>query len=211
MEVVGVVGDVRTRGLGEPAPAAFYIGSHMAPRSTLKLFLRTQGEPASLANAVRTAIHEVEPELPISNVAPLEEVVSRTLVRPRVFAALLAIFSALALVLTVVGLYGVVAFAVAQRTKEIAVRMALGASRGAVLGMVLGRVTRLSGVGLALGLAAALALGRVLAGQLYGVTPRDPATFVVVAGALALAALAAGYVPARRAVRTAPASSLRGD
>ena len=210
-EVVGVVGDVRTQGLSAAAPPAMYFGPHVARRSSLKLFVRTRVDPASMERAVRVAIREVQPDLPIFDVAPLEQVVARTTVQPRVWATLLAIFSALALVLTVVGLYGVVAFAVAQRTKEIAVRMALGASRGAVLGMVLGRVTRLSGVGLALGLAAALALGRVLAGQLYGVTARDPATFVVVAGALALAALAAGYVPARRAVRTAPASSLRGD
>ena len=210
-EVIGVVGDVRTAGLGQPAEAAMYVGSHMAPRSTLKLFVRTQGDPARMAQAVRRAIHELEPDLPVSGVMPLEQLVSHTLVRPRVFATLLAIFSALALVLTMVGLYGVVSFAVAQRTKEIAVRVALGASRGNVLRMVLGRVARLSGLGLAVGLAAAFALARVLAGQLYGVGARDPLTFAVVAGALALAALVAGWVPARRAVRVAPAHSLRGE
>jgi predicted permease len=210
-EVLGVVGDVRTAGLGQPAEPAMYVGAHMAPRSTLKVFVRTQGDPARLAGAVSRAIHEVEPDLPISDLAPLERIVSRTLVRPRVFATLLAIFSALALVLTMVGLYGVVSFAVAQRTREIAVRVALGASRGSVLAMVLGRVARLSGLGLALGLVAALALARVLAGQLYGVGARDPATFAGVAAALALSALLAGWVPARRAVRVPPASSLRAE
>jgi predicted permease len=210
-EIVGVVGDVRTQGLGEPPAPAMYVGSHMAPRSTLKVFVRTEGNPARLAGAVRQAIHVVEPDLPIAELEPLEAMVARTLVRPRVWATLLAIFSALALVLTVVGLYGVVSFAVAQRTREIAVRIALGASRGTVLKMVLGRVARLSGLGLALGLLAAVALARVLAGQLFGVEPRDPATFAAVTGTLALAALVAGYVPARRAVGVAPARSLRGD
>jgi predicted permease len=209
--VVGVVGDVRAQGLGQPAPAALYVGSHRAPRSSLKVFVRTTGEPAAVAGAVRRAIAEVEPDLPIAELVPLEELVSRTLVRPRLFASLLAVFSGLALVLAVVGLYGVVSFAVAQRTREIAVRMALGAAQASVLRLVLGRAVRLSGLGLALGLLAALVTARVLAGQLYGVAPNDPATFLVVGSTLALAALVAGYLPARRAVRVAPASALRAE
>ena len=211
VEVVGVVGDVRTQGLGAAAPAALYVGAYMAARSNLKIFVRTAGDPAALAGAVRAAIHQVEPDLPVFDVAPLAQVVSRSLLQPRLFATLLGLFSALALVLTVVGLYGVVSFAVAQRTREIAVRMALGAERGAVLRMVLKRVASLSGAGLAIGLVAALALARVLAGQLFGVSARDPLTFGTVAVALALAALLAGYVPARRAVGVAPAHSLRGE
>jgi predicted permease len=211
LTIVGVVGDVRTAGLGQPAPPAMYIGTHLAARASLKLFVRTTGDPAAMADAVRAAIHEVEPDLPIADMAPLDRLVAGTLVQPRLFATLLLLFSGLALVLTLVGLYGVVSFAVAQRTREIAVRMALGAPRSQVLGMVLGRVAALSGVGLGLGLAASFVFGRVLAGQLFGVSARDPATFATVAGLLALAALAAGYLPARRAVRVAPASSLRGE
>ncbi|HET9767315.1 MAG TPA: ABC transporter permease, partial [Thermoanaerobaculia bacterium] len=211
LTIVGVVGDVRTAGLGQPAPPAIYVGTHLAARSSLKLFVRTASDPAAMADAVRAAIHEVEPDLPVTDMAPLDRVVSGTLVQPRLFATLLGLFSGMALVLTLVGLYGVISFAVAQRTREIAVRMALGAPRRQVLGMVLRRVAGLSGAGLVLGLAAAVVLARVLAGRLFGVSAHDPATFASVAALLALAALAAGYVPARRAARVAPASSLRGD
>jgi predicted permease len=211
VEVVGVVGDVRTEGLGEPAKPALYVPSHLAPRASVKLFVRTEGDPSRYARTIADAIREVQPQVPVGDVEPLTAVVQDTLVRQRVFALLLGIFSMLALVLTVVGLYGVVAFAVAQRTREIAVRVALGAERGELLRMVLARVARLAGTGLLAGLLAALALARLLAGQLYGVTPRDPTTFVAVAVALGLAALVAAYVPVRRALSVAPASTLRGE
>ena len=207
--VIGVVGDVRVEGLAAEAPATLYVGSHMAPRSSVKLFLRTAGDPATVAPAVRAAVAEVEPDLPIAELAPLTELIARTVVEPRFFATLIGIFSALALVLALVGLYGVLSFAVAQLTREIGIRIALGAERNRVVRMILGRTARLSGLGIALGLAGALAGGRVLAGQLHGVAATDPATLLAVATVLGAGAMIAGWLPARRAAAVEPAISMR--
>jgi predicted permease len=209
MSVFGVVGDVRVRGLAAAPEPALYISSHLTVRSAMSVFVRTAGDPAALAPAVRAAIAEVEPELPIAELAPLTELVSRTVVQPRFFATLLAIFSTVALALALVGLYGVLSFAVAQRTREIGIRLALGAERSRVVGMILGRTARLTGLGIAIGIAGALAAGRLIAGQLHGVAASDPPTLAAVAAVIGAGALLAAWVPARRAAAVEPAASMR--
>jgi predicted permease len=208
-EVVGVVADVRTEGLTKAPGAAAYLPSHFAPRSTVKLFVRTTRDPLSLAAAVRRAVWEVDPAQPISEMAALGRVVGETITRPRLFAMLLGLFSALALALALIGIYGVISYGVAQRTREIGIRIALGADRAAVLRDVVGRTARLTAAGLAAGIVGALALTRVLAAQLYGVGPTDVPTFVAVAVLLSIVALVAGYLPARRAAAVDPAIALR--
>jgi putative ABC transport system permease protein len=208
-EIIGVVADVRTQGLTEEPGPAVYIPMRWAPRSTLKLFVRTRGNPLAMTAAIREAIREVDPNQPIAELGTLDRVVSSTVAQPRLVATLLGVFGALALALAVVGIYGVIAFNVAQRTQEIGLRMALGADQGSVVRMVVGRTARLSVTGVVIGTLGALALTRLLESQLYGVEPADPPTFVAVAAVLSVSALVAGYIPARRAAGVDPMTALR--
>jgi len=211
LEVVGVVGDVRSAGLAADPGSAVYIPSTLAPRSTMKLFVRTASDPLALAGAVRETIWQVDRDLPISDLAALPQVVAADVARPRFLSVLLALFGALALTLAAVGLYGVVAYGVGQRTHEIGIRMALGAGRGRVLRGVVGQGMRWTLLGLALGLAGAFAATRLLAGLLFGVAPTDAVTFAGVALLLAAAAALASWVPARRAAATDPLTALRSE
>ena len=211
LEVVGVVGDVRSAGLAADPGSAVYIPSTLAPRSTMKLFVRTASDPLALAGAVRETIWQVDRDLPISDVAALPQVVAEDVARPRFLSVLLALFGALALTLAAVGLYGVVAYGVGQRTHEIGIRMALGAGRGRVLRGVVGQGMGWTLLGLALGLAGAFAATRLLAGLLFGVAPTDAVTFAGVALLLAAAAALASWVPARRAAATDPLTALRSE
>ena len=209
--VVGVVGDVRNDALAQAPGSALYIPATIAPRSTLKIFVRTKQEPLAAAAAVREAIWQVNRDQPIADVATLEQVVAEAAGRPRFLASLLGAFGALAVALAAVGVYGVVAYAVRQRTHEIGLRMALGAGRRQVLSGVVGRTAALVGAGLALGLAGALALTRTMAGLLYEVSATDPATYLAVALLLAAVALLASWLPARRAAGIDPMIVLRSD
>ncbi len=211
LEVVGVVGDVRSGGLAAEPGSAVYIPQSLAPRSDMKLFLRTAADPLAVAGAVREAIWSFDRDLPISDVAALAQVVAEDVARPRFLTTLLGLFGALALTLAAVGLYGVVAYGVGQRTHEIGIRMALGARRGQVLRNVVGQGMRWTLLGLALGLAGAFAATRLLAGLLFGVAPTDAATFAGVALLLATAAALASWLPARRAAATDPLTALRSE
>jgi putative ABC transport system permease protein len=151
----------------------------------------------------------MDPETPLYDVHAMEDLLALDLGRARFQAILLGLFAGIALLLTAVGLYGVIAYSVAQRTHEIGVRMALGASRSGVLSMVLGRGLQLTGAGLVIGVAGALALARIIAALLYEIPPRDPATYVVVCVTLSLVALLASYLPALRAARVQPTVALR--
>jgi putative ABC transport system permease protein len=208
LEVVGVVGDVRSGGLAAEPGSAVYIPQSLAPRSDMKLFLRTAADPLAVAGAVREAIWGFDRDLPISDVAALAQVVAEDVARPRFLTTLLGLFGALALTLAVVGLYGVVAYGVGQRTHEIGIRMALGARRGQVLAGVVAQGMSWTLLGLALGLTGAFAAGRLLAGLLFGVAPTDAVTFAGVALLLAAAAALASWVPARRAD---PLTALRSE
>jgi predicted permease len=211
LEIVGVVGDVRSAGLAADPGSAVYVPSTLAPRSTMKLFVRTASDPLALAGAVREAIWQVDRDLPISEVAALPQVVAADVARPRFLSVLLTLFGALALTLAAIGLYGVVAYGVGQRTHEIGIRMALGAGRARVLRNVVGQGMRWTLLGLALGLAGAFAATRLLAGLLFGVAPTDAVTFAGVALLLAAAAALASWVPARRAAATDPLTALRSE
>jgi putative ABC transport system permease protein len=173
------------------------------------ILVRGRAEPRALEAAVRAAVREIDPGQPVTHVRMLEEVRRDALGGARLLATLLGIFAALALALTATGIGGVIAFSVSQRTREFGIRLALGAAPASVVRMVLGQGLRLVAIGLLLGGAAAVALSRLLAGMLYGVTAADPLTFVSVALVLVLAGVAACLMPALRATAVDPMTSLR--
>jgi putative ABC transport system permease protein len=209
-EVVGVVGHVRNEGLEGESRVQYYVPyAQRADSPNLFLAVRADGDPASLAPSVRGAIAGVDKDLPVYRVTTMERMVSDSLAQRRFSVFLLGVFAALALVLAVVGLYGVMSYAVAQRTHEFGLRMALGAQRRDILKMVVGQGLLLVGVGLAAGLLGALALTRVMSSLLYGVSATDPLTYAGIALLLAAVALLASYVPARRATRVDPMVALR--
>ncbi len=210
-EVVGVVGGVRHLGHRIFSPPEIYVPHTQQSWPWMSLVVRGSGDPVSLTSAVRRTVAALDPELPIQRVRPLPELVSDSIAASRFVMALLGGFALLGLALATVGVYGVVAGSVERRTAEIGLRLAVGADSGDVLRMVLGQAARLAATGITLGLLAALALTRVLQTLLFGVSPTDPATFASVAAVLALATLAASYLPARRASRVDPATVLREE
>jgi ABC-type antimicrobial peptide transport system permease subunit len=206
-----VVEDVRIDGLATPPGSAAYVPPAMAPRSTLKLFLRTAGDPLAFAEAARRTIWEIRPDQPIAEVQALESVVREQTARPRLLVSLVGGFAALAAALAAVGLYGVIAYSVGRRTREIGIRMALGARRRRVLAGVVGRSLGLVAGGLALGLLGAWLTAGLLASQLYEVRPSDPAAWLGVVALVAATGLAAAVAPARRAASIDPSEALRGE
>ncbi|HEX2190751.1 MAG TPA: ABC transporter permease [Longimicrobiaceae bacterium] len=211
VEIVGVVGDTRDQTLaGAPNPQ-MYRPQAQAAMNAMTVMVRSRLDPALLAPSAREAVWSVDRDVPVSDVQPLERVVAESIARPRLLVLLLGGFGALALLLGGIGIYGVVSYGADRRSREFGVRMALGARPGEVLRLVLAGAGRLAAVGLAAGVAASLALTRLLAGQLYGVRPTDPATYLAVAALLAAVVLLAAYLPARRATRVDPVVALRAD
>jgi predicted permease len=210
-EVVGIVGDSKYRTLTETSAPIAYVPLAQNHESGVVLYARTSGDPAALVPAVRRAVHALDPNLPLPDVLPLMDTVGLSLYAARMGAVLLSAFGGLALALSAVGVYGVMAFSVSRRTREIGVRIALGARRADVLRLVLGDGMRLVLVGTALGMAGALGGARGLESFLYGVSSRDAPTLAAVAAVLALVALAACLVPARRAARVDPLVALRSE
>ena len=209
--IVGVVEDERFMGLAAEAAPALYPPLAQFPSPALSVLVRTEGDPLAAAGAARQVVRELDRDLAVFAAATMEEELSRSLAQPRFSGSLLAAFAVLALTLAMIGVYGLLAYAVARRRQEIGVRMALGASAGQVLRLVVGRGLVLTLAGAALGLLGARAAGRLLAGLLYAVPANDPATFVAVPLLLAAAALLASWVPARRAARVDPAVALRAE
>jgi putative ABC transport system permease protein len=210
--VVGIVRDVRYAGLGEEvAPLVYAPYTQSSETSRMFLTIRSSSETRALVAAVRREVASIDRELALASVASLDELVSGSVARPRFQSLLLGLFGAAALLLAAVGLYGVLSFSVSQRTSELGVRVALGARGSDILALVGGEGLRLVLAGLAAGVAGALALGRVLSGLLFGVTARDPLTFVAVSALLAAVAAVACYLPARRATRVDPIVALRWE
>jgi predicted permease len=214
--VVGIVADERHNGVTGLVKEKFYIPHsqwHVVTGGNLIrnafVVVRTAGDPMSLASRVRSEVRDLDPTLPVANVRPMTEVVSAALATPRLTGFLLGAFAAIALVLAAVGIYGVLAYLVSRRTHEIGIRMAIGADRAEVMKLILGHGLRLTGVGLATGLAGALALARLLQTVLYEVRSTDPGTYAVVILVLLAAALLASALPALRAMRVDPVTALR--
>jgi putative ABC transport system permease protein len=209
--IVGVVGDAKQRGLDREPTDELYAPFAQNPLLGASLLVRTASDPMSMAHQMRDAVYEVDPQQPVTDVQTLEQVRAESLASPRLTAALLGLFAALALIITATGISGVMALWVSQRTHEIGIRMALGATQGKVLRMVLGQGMTLVLAGLAAGAAGALALNHVLSGMLFGVAPTDPLTYVAVALVLVTAAAMACFAPARRATAIDPMVALRTD
>jgi len=209
--IVGVVGDVRQGTLESDGEAALYLPGTLSPRRGFTLVIRTAGAPAALESLVRAAIREVDPQQPILRVATMREVLGNALSQPRLMSVLLGAFGTLALLLAVLGVYGVIALMVSMRTWEFGVRMALGATAGAVRRMVLRRAMLLGACGVGCGTLVSLGATRLLRSQLYDVSATDPLVFVLAVVVLLFACLLAGDGPARRATRIDPLVALRSD
>jgi predicted permease len=213
MTVVGIVGDVKDKPDSPEAELAMWWPIQQTPVSvnSMAVAVRGSSDATLLANDLRQAVRQIDPALAVADVRPMDEIADAGVSTPRFALFLVALFAALALTLAAIGVYGVISYAVSQRTHEFGLRMALGANPGDVLRLVLRQGVRLALLGVALGLAGALVLGRVLWGLLYEVSPADPVTFVLVAAlAIGVAALAC-YLPARRATAVAPAHALRAE
>ena len=210
-EIVGVVGDVRQHGLTTDVSPHVYAAWDQWPLDEITVVMRSRGDPARALESARAAVLSLDRDLPVYDAFTLESMIDRALGQPRFYVLLLTIFAALAVVLAVVGIYGVIAYTVQQRTREIGIRIALGASRGRVVGMVVQRGLLLALAGIALGSAGAYAMTRVLQSLLYGVGARDPVTFVAVAALLGAVAVLASWLPARRAARVDPLAAMRAE
>ena len=208
-EVVGVVGNVLHNGLGESVSLESYLAFPQNPWSYVGLAVRTHGDPGAVYGAVRSLVEQIDPELPVHDMRPMEQVVAETMASRRLTLWLVGAFAALAFVLASVGIYGVMSYAVTERVHEIGVRMALGAQRRDVLRLVVGHGMRHAAIGLLLGSVAAFLAARAMTTLLFGIRPGDPLTYIGIALVLALAALLACYIPARRATSVDPMVALR--
>ena len=209
-QVVGVVGAARHQGLDQELGSEAYVPYYQRPGGrTMFLAVRTRDEAQSVAATLRAEVHALDKDQPVEDVRTMEELMQDSVAPRRFLMLLLSFFGAVSLVLAAVGIYGVMAYAVTQRMREIGIRIALGAHRGDVFRLMARQGLVLMAIGMAIGLAGALALTRVLTSMLFGVTPQDAATFALVALALAIVGLAAAHVPAWRATRVNPLVAFR--
>ena len=210
-EIVGVVGNVRAKGLdADPATAMYFSFEHDARRQ-FALIIRTSGDPAAVQVPVTKVLHSFDPQMPVSHVLPLDELISGTIARPRFNATMLSLFAALGLLLASIGIYGVLSYSVSQRKQDMGIRMALGADPSDVLRLVVRDGMAVALFGVAVGVVIAVAATRLLSALLHGVEPSDPVVFVTVAVALTAVALGASYIPARRATQVDPMIALRPE
>jgi putative ABC transport system permease protein len=212
MQVIGVVGDVK-QGLAAEAPTEMYVpyraGNAILPVYSLSLVLRTKNEPLTLTNSLRGAIRDLDANQPLVKIRTMEDNISTSVAQPKFRTTLLAILAALALIIAAVGIYGVMAYSVTQRTREIGIRLALGSTPETVYRLILTNAIRLTLAGVAVGIIAAAALTRYVKSLLFQVPTIDPITMTMVGVLLVVVAVAASYVPARRATRVDPVNALR--
>jgi ABC-type antimicrobial peptide transport system permease subunit len=228
VQVIGVIADVRQGSLDREPYAEIFMDYRQvmalqerwgAPKAMIdqlafgfmSFAMRTSGDPGDAIPAVRRAITRADPNAALDAIMPLDRLVANSTARQRFYAVMLAVFASVAALLAAIGIYGVLAYAVVERTREIGLRMALGAGRQQVLGLVLGRGLLLAAIGIAIGLAGAAAATRYLQAMLYGITPLDGGTFVIVALTFAAVAALASYLPARRATEVDPMVALRTE
>jgi len=216
--IVGVVGNIKHASLDSETSAEMYYPYEQVPptlmnfvEGSMTIVLRTAAEPVAMVNSVRDQVHSLDPAQPVFHVKTMEDFVHGSTAQPRFRALLLGVFAGVALLLAIVGLYGVISYSVAQRANEMGVRVALGAARGDLLRLVLGEGARMAGAGIAVGVCLALGLARAIAKLLYGIDAADPVTFIAIPILLLTVALLAAFVPAMRAARTDPAIVLRQE
>jgi putative ABC transport system permease protein len=210
-EVIGVAADVKNKGLAQDTQAQLYLAFPQLPWGNMNLLVRTTVPPLTMASAVRAQISAVDPDQPVTGIQTVEELMDTSRAQPRFTMSLLSIFSAAALALAVIGIYGVLAYTVAERRLELGIRMALGAERGDIVRLVLRQGMVLVITGIAIGLIAALALSRLMSSLLYKTGARDLETFALAPLTFLAIALLASYLPARRAVEVNPVETLRGN
>jgi putative ABC transport system permease protein len=208
-EIIGVTANVRSTELREEAPPDFYFTTEQSPLDQMTLVIRSTQEPGSLAPSLRQAVAEINKSVPLSDIQTMDHIVSESVTQPRFNVFLLGLFSGIALLLSAAGIYGVTAYTVTQRTQELGIRLALGAQVRDILKMILGQGMIVIGIGLVIGLAAAVALTRLMRSLLFGIGETDPVTFGAITLVLLLVALAACYLPARRAAKVDPLIALR--
>jgi putative ABC transport system permease protein len=209
--VIGVVGDTKWHAAETGRGLEVYYSHRQWPIPAFHFLLRVEGDPASLITQVRRAIHEVNPDIAINEIKPMDEVITEALWQRRLWGALFALFAGVALLLAAVGIYGLMSYLAGHRTREIGVRIALGAQKGDVLRLIVGQGLKVVAIGVAIGLIAALALARLMKSLLFDVAATDPLTFAAMALLLACVALVACFIPARRAAKTDPIIALRCD
>ncbi|HXU36322.1 MAG TPA: ABC transporter permease [Blastocatellia bacterium] len=207
--IVGVVGEVKHERLDSSTRKSVYLPYAQMPVGGSSIAIRTSGRPENLVSAVRALVKELDPDLPLTRMMPMSQIVARSVWQPRLYTALFGVFAAVALILAAVGIYGVMSYAVTQRTREIGLRMALGAEKKDVMKLVVGQGVVLAALGVGTGLVAAVGLTRLMSSLLFGVTATDLATFAAVSVLLAGVALGACFVPARRAAKVDPMVALR--
>jgi predicted permease len=211
LEIIGVVGDAKLWSLKETMSRTAYYAVEQRQMGRQKLCVRTAGDAGALVAAIRHEVRSLDPNLPVFNVKTFAEHIDESISRERMIAMLASFFSLFALLLAMLGLYGVMAFTVTRRTREIGVRMALGAQKRNILSLVLRETLLLVSIGIAIGLPVALAATRLTKGMLFGLTPNDPWTITLAAIVMLAVAALAGYLPARRATKVDPMTALRCD
>jgi putative ABC transport system permease protein len=210
-EIVGIVGDVKQYGLAQPTTLQTYEPYLQASFSGVTLIVRTKGNPVALSGAIRSQVLDIDKEQPVSRIRTLDQIVAGSVQQQHFLMLLLGVFAAAALVLAAVGLYGVMNYAVTQRTHEIGIRMALGANAGAVLRLIVSHGMMLALIGIAIGLAGAFAVTRLMTKLLFSVSTTDPLTFAGISVLLTGVALVACLAPARRAIKVDPMLALRHE
>jgi putative ABC transport system permease protein len=208
-EIVGIVGDVKTNGLDAAVGPMIYWPYYQFGQIFNVLVVRTEDDPLQMVSAVKSGIWSVDKNQPVSRIQTMDQILSDSVARRRLYVVLLGVFAGVALLLAATGIYGVVSYSVSQRTREIGIRVAMGAERVDVVRLVIAQAAKLALAGEVIGILVALALTRLMASLLFGVSAADPLTFASVAIALTAVALAACYVPARRATRVDPMVALR--